>query len=155
MQSKVCEIAGLDEPHAYDPDWSLIRRGWCLGDSSFRDRLLDTIEKVREGMKASSLAGDEIRCHNTRQAERLLEVGMTALGLTNTSLDETRKSAMEKQVLAWLLRSHTTVTNEWVSCQLSCGHPDGVSRFVKTVGTSKDKTVVKLKKRVLKALADV
>jgi len=147
-------MAGLGNPHEFDPDWSLIRRGWCLGDALFRDRLLDTLDKLCQGKKVSSLAGDEIRCHNERQAERLLEGGMTALGLTGMSLEAMRKSAMEKQVLAWLLRSRTMVSNEWVSCHLSCSHPDGVSRFVKTVETSKDTSVVKLNKKVLKSLSD-
>jgi len=155
MQSKVSEMAGLEKLHEYDPDWSLIRRGWCLGDTLFRDRLLDALDKLRQGKKVSSLSGDEIRCHNERQAERLLEGGMTALGLTGESLEAMRKSAMGKQVLAWLIRSRTTVSNEWVSCHLSCGHPDGVSRFVKTVETSMDKSVVKLKKKVLKALSNM
>jgi len=33
MQQRVVEIAGSRKPHDLDPDWSKIRRGWCLGVS--------------------------------------------------------------------------------------------------------------------------
>lgn len=150
MQSRVTEMAGHDKPYAFDEDWSKIRHGWCLGEASFRGRLLDYIEKIRQGKKVTSLGGEGIRSHNERQAEKLLSRGIRILGLTESSLEAMRKSAQEKQVLAWLLRSRTTVSNEWVSSHLLCGHPDGVSRYVKTVEMTKDKVMLALKKKVLK-----
>ncbi len=150
MQSRVHEMAGLKDLTDFDPDWSKIRRGWCLGEQVFRDRLLDYLEKFRCGKKASSLAGEEIHCHNERQAEKLLSSGIKVLGLSHASLQAMPKGARQKQVLAWLIRTRTTVSNEWVSHHLFSGHPDGVSRFVSRIGMTEDKSLIAMKKKVLK-----
>ncbi len=75
------------------------------------------------------------------------------LGLSYASLQAMPKGAREKQVLAWLIRTRTTVSNEWVSDHLFSGHPDGVSRFVSRIEGTKDKCLLVLKKKVLKCLS--
>lgn len=150
MQTQISEMASLEDSTDYVPEWSIIRRGWCFGEQAFRDKLLDYIEKAQEGKKSTSLDGEAISCHNEREAKRLMEKGLKVFGVSDTSLEAMPKSAIEKQVLAWLIRTRTTVSNEWVSDHLVCGHPDGVSRFVKSVELSQDKSVVKLKKRLSK-----
>ena len=81
-----------------------------------------------------------------------MDDGLNVLGIAYDSLEAMRKGAIEKQLLAWLLRRHTTVSNEWVANYLFCGHPGGVARFVKIVELSKDRKTNALKKKLLKAI---
>ena len=118
MQQRVVEIAGSRKPHDLDPDWSKIRRGWCLGEPSFREKLLEHLDHVRLGKKASSLSGTEIHCHNERQAEQLKAKALRVIGLTDSSLKTLPKGCMEKQVLVWFIHTRTSVlSNDLVVIQ--------------------------------------
>ena len=94
MQQRVAEIAGSRKPHDLDPDWSKIRRGWCLGEPSFREKLLEHLDHIRLGKKASSLSGTEIHCHNERQAKQLKAKALRAIGLTDSSLKDMPKGPL-------------------------------------------------------------
>ena len=151
MQQRVVEIAGSRKPHDLDPDWSKIRRGWCLGDPSFREKLLERLDHVRLGKKASSLSGTEIHCHNERQAEQLKAKALRVIGLTDSSLKRLPKGCPEKQVLVWFIHTRTSVPNDWLCQQLHCGHPGNISKYVKAVSVTKNKQIVTLKRRMLKS----
>ena len=149
MQQRVAEIAGSPKPHDLDPDWPKIRRGWCLGEPSFREKLLEHLDRIRLGKKAASLSGPEIHCHNERQAEQLKTKALRALDLTDSSLETLPKGCPEKQVLVWFIRTRTSVPNDWLCQQLNCGHPGNISKYVKAVSLAKDKQIVTLKRRIL------
>ncbi len=150
LDNCVAEIAGSDKPHGVDPNWSKIRRGWCLGEADFREKLLDHLDAIRLGKKPASLSGPEIESHNERQAARLKAKGLRALGLTETSLQKLAKGSIEKQVLAWYIRGRTIISNGWLSQQLRCGHSGNIPRYIKTIETSKTPQVMSLKKALLK-----
>ena len=151
MQQRVAEMAGSRKPHELDPDWSKIRHGWCLGESSFREKLLKHLDHVRLGKKSMSLGGPEIHCHNKRQAEELKSQALKALKLTDRTLKAMPKGCIEKQVLAWYLHTRTSVPNDWLSRQLHSGHPGNISKYTKAVATTKNKQMITLKKRILKS----
>ncbi len=151
MQKRVAEIAGSRRPHELDPDWSKIRRGWCLGEPSFREKLLEHLDHVRLGKKATSLCGPEIHCHNQRRAAQLKAKALKAVGLTEESLKTLPKGCPEKQVLVWFIHTRTSVPNDWLCQQLHCGHPGNISKYAKAVALAKDKQIVTLKRRILKS----
>jgi putative transposase len=118
MQLHVDELSISKTPGEYDPDWSMIRRGWCLGSRTFRERLLDKLDTIRSATQPASLHGDEIRLHDERQATKLKEQGLKILGLTKKGLACLTKGANEKKALAWFIKSQTVVTNAWLAKQL-------------------------------------
>lgn len=151
MQSCVGDIARSDQPHLTDPDWSKIRRGWCLGSESFRESLLMRLDKVRAGAKRTSHAGDEVREHNELQGKYLLSRSLKILDLRESDLWELPKGAIEKQILAWYIRRQTTVSNAWLSDALQCGHPSNIPGYIRRITTTRDKTTKRLVKKILKS----
>ena len=67
-----------------------------------------------------------------KEALRILREGIRHLGLpkSQAGLDVLRKSDDRKAQLAILLRTHTTVSNDWIAAKLAMGHPGSVSRVV-------------------------
>lgn len=128
-----------------------IRRGWCLGGDEFRGWLLKQLDT--ESGSNESLRGSLRRAHGEQVAEAAIKKWLGSLDLTKKSLNEFRKSAPEKQVMAWWLRTHTVVSANWISDQLQMGHRVNVARAVKIVGTGEDKGVTRLKKKLLKVVA--
>jgi len=114
---------------------------WLVSGSepSFREKLLEHLDHVRLGKKASSLSGTEIHCHNERQAEQLKAKALRVIGLTDSSLKRLPKGCPEKQVLVWFIHTRTSVPNDWFCRQLHCGHPGNISKYVKAVSVAKNK----------------
>jgi len=134
MNKRVAEVSSAENPHEYDARWAKIRRGWYFGDEAFRKELLGRLDEVvdRQAVRGS-LSGEQMRAHDELEAERLIEWGLDRLGVEKASLVDMKKSAPEKQVLAWLIRSRTIVSNQWISDRLCCGHVSNISTFVRSV----------------------
>jgi putative transposase len=112
-----------------------LKRGWCLGPESFRDRLLgllDRTEIVRSKGKGSQ-TGEALREHGLFEAERLLGIALPILGLPATppELGKSSKSEPRKAAVALLLRNRTAVSNGWIAERLAMGHASTVSRIAK------------------------
>jgi REP element-mobilizing transposase RayT len=123
-----------------------LRRGWYLGEETFRDRLLDLVDKAK-GVKARKRSRSECvrQDHGEKEAERLIRQCAPHLGLpTGTAeLAHLRKGDGRKAMLAALLRRRTTVGFEWIAIRLHMGHPGSVSRLACNVKRDR-----KLEKRV-------
>ena len=110
-----------------------LRRGWYLGEESFRDRLLDLVDQakgVKKGKRRKSEGAD--RDHGQRDAERIIEACGPVLELPEAAADlaQLRKGDARKAVLAAILRAQTTVGFDWIAKRLAMGHPGSVSRLV-------------------------
>jgi len=151
MEQQAAEIARNKEPASMDPQWSRIRRGWYFGSESFLESLLSRLDDVRSGTVPASLCGDAIRQHDEQQAERLCEIGLAKLGLSNESLTTLPKGAAEKRVLAWFIRTQTTVSNAWLSARLHCGHPANLPGYIRTVVNGTNPLLLDLRTRILKS----
>jgi putative transposase len=110
-----------------------LRRGWYLGEETFRDRLLALVDKAkgvkpRQRRKAEGLEKD----YGEADAERLIqEYGpKLELPVEAAELVALRKGDKRKAILASLLRRHTAVSAEWIARRLHMGHPGSVSRQV-------------------------
>jgi len=111
-----------------------LRRGWYLGDESFRDRLLALVNKGSKALrKSGSHSGKAVAAHGEREAERLVTVGLRELALCDEKGNPlpAPKGDPRKVALATLLRTHTAISNEWVAKRLEMGHDRSVSRLIR------------------------
>ena len=124
-----------------------LRRGWCLGDGDFRQRMLDRAEKALEGKKLASVMGAAVKEHGEAKASKLLAEGLAKLKLNSGDLVGIAKAADEKKALAAWLSQQTLVPAEWIAAKLHMGHGSLVSRSRKWVCVTKEgrKCLLKLK----------
>ena len=69
--------------------------------------------------------------------EELVAGWLRKRGKTQKHMDEDKKSAHWKIVLARELRKQTSATNPWIAHRLNMGHPSNVSRHFNGIQTSK------------------
>ena len=62
--------------------------------------------------------------------ENLLDRFLTNLDKTTNDINSDKKSAHWKVMIAHYMRSHTAVTNGWLSKKLNMGASQGVSRYI-------------------------
>lgn len=150
MQKRILEMTRGSTPHDEDGQWTKIRRGWCFGSKSFREQMLERLGDVigPEG-KRESFSGEEARAHDEVEALRLLDKGLRLLNIKEGSLEGMRKSAPQKQILAWYLRTRTIVSNQWLTDHLYCGHSCNVSAFTTNVKRAEDGELAALRKTLI------
>lgn len=109
---------------------AVLHRGWYLGGEGFRDRLLDLAEKALKRVRRESVSGPVAREHDTKEAARLAQRALAALGLPEGEAELHRIKAGDKRkaLVAHLLREHTVVGARWIAQRLGMGHAGGVGR---------------------------
>ncbi len=98
-------------------DWKAIRRGWCLGDETFRRELLAQMA----GQMGEHHYGEERQESAEEKAERLVRQGLKKARWTEEDLRWRRKSDAVKIRLAVQLRQETTMTLKWIAVRLQMG----------------------------------
>ena len=98
-------------------EWKPLRRGWCLGEQTFRQELLD---QVREKAGEHHHRRERIEAAEEK-AERIVRAELRALGWTIKDLRSTRKGAKEKVKIARRLRKETTISLKWIAARLEMG----------------------------------
>ncbi len=121
---------GGGTPAAQD-EWEDVRRGWFVGSGEFRRELLKRAGAAAGQRKRESFENEGLEGHDVETAERLLEAGLHALGLTEEEARGLRKNDPRKQGLAWWIKSRTVVGDEWVAERLEMGHRCNISRAVR------------------------
>ena len=97
--------------------WKAIRRGWCLGDETFRKELLAQMaEKMGEHHY-----GQERRESATEKAERMVRRELDKAGWAEPDLERRRKGDRWKVRVATRLRVETTMTLKWIAERLRMG----------------------------------
>ena|SRR5579884_327241 len=97
--------------------WKKLRRGWCLGDKTFRKELLEQMDQ-RAG---ESHYGDELRESDEQKAERIVAEEMKKLRWQQSELTTRRKGDPKKVRIARRLRKETTMTLKWIAQRLKMG----------------------------------
>jgi putative transposase len=133
------------DSHTQAREWREIRRGWYLGDEGFKDRLLERLSAVVSGRKRESYAGAAVRAHDELKAAQMIERGVAALGLSVAEVKALRQNDDRKQGMAWLLRTATVVSSDWVSGQLAMGHRSNVSRAVRKIAEARTGKAIKVR----------
>jgi REP element-mobilizing transposase RayT len=123
-------------------EFRAVRRGWCLGDETFRKELLE---------QATKRGGEHQRTE--RQAEapeekarRLVQEGLERLGWTEKDLILRPKGEDGKIQLARRVRAETSVTWKWIAQRLNMGTWSYVaSRLNQKKGNNDSKNQTQLK----------
>ena len=123
-----------------------IKSGWCLGSAEFRARILEMLEGKSKG---DNYRGIQRRAHNEEMAEHLLRRGLEVLDLTEEELFDMKSASPQKQALAWLLKTHTSVTGVWVARRLRMGHRSNLSRALQKFGKPKEAKMKSLKRKMI------
>ena len=131
MQVRVQEVLGGSE--VLEGEWKSIRRGWFLGGEAFREEMLVRIGKRMESRKRESYSGEEVKGHDLKRAEQLLQKGLQALKVGQKEIQGWKTTDERKQALTWLIRSSTQVSCEWICEQLGLGHRSNISRAVRAL----------------------
>jgi hypothetical protein len=124
------ELAGGNES-----DNERLRRGWCLGEASFRERMLGLLERTGEKFsKAKEVDGVVRKSHGEDEASRLLQGAMVYFKISPGDLVKLKRNDPRKLAIARLIRRRTSVSNKWIAGRLSLGHVSGVSRYCSKSG---------------------
>lgn len=110
-----------------------LRRGWYLGEDTFRDQLLALVDKAkgikpRERKSADGFEKD----YGERDAEQIIQQYAVKLGLPSEAkeLVRLRKGDERKALMAAVIRWRTAASTQWIATRLHMGHPGSVSRQV-------------------------
>ncbi len=122
-----CAVAELNGQES--PEIAELRRGWCLGGASFRERMLGLLEATGEKLRLGrEIDGPVRRSHGEEEGRRLLQAGLKAFGLSTEDLAGLKKGDERKIALAAAIRACTSVPNAWIAKELHLGHVSRVSR---------------------------
>ena len=138
LEAKAAEIVMSAESKSPVREWEELSRSWYAGTESFRDWLVDRIDAVVHPHKRASYAGAEMQLHDEKVAESLLVKGLKALAVELEQVQAMRKIDPRKQGLAWLIKSHTVVGDQWVGQRLRMGDRSNISRAVNCFRNPKD-----------------
>jgi putative transposase len=107
-----------------------LRRGWCLGSTGFRERMLGLLESGTEKLsRAKQVDGPIRRSHDAQEARQLKEAGLSYFNLQESELRNLRRNDPRKVLLARLIRQRTSVGNAWIARELALGHASSLSRY--------------------------
>jgi putative transposase len=116
-------LRGEDKNHLEE-----LRRGWCLGGESFRERVLGLLDGAGEKLRQRREVDAIVRhTHDEAQARRLIVMGLELLELKAEDLPRLTKGDVRKLALGRLIRSRTAVPNAWLARELSLGHASRVN----------------------------
>jgi putative transposase len=105
-----------------------LEQGWCLGDGSFKQKVLDKAESLLSKAKRENLSGSAVRAHDEHAAQEYLYEGLKKLSLRFEDLEGMLKSAVEKKALAVWLAQNTLAPSAWIASNLSMGHTSSVTQ---------------------------
>jgi len=153
LQGRVDELREGGVGKEQKEEWREMRHGWYVGSPSFRDQLMDRVDGLVKGKKRRSYHGEALRTHDEREGLRRLEQACSALDVTVPELWKRRQTDAVKQGVAWWIKSHSIVTDEWVSGKLEMRSRTNVHRAVSAYRHATDRKR-KTIKRVLQLCAD-
>jgi hypothetical protein len=103
-----------------DAELNLVRRGWCLGDETFRQELL---AQMREPIGAEHY-GEERAQTVEATAEQIIAAELKRRRWKEAALRTRPKGDPAKVALAARLRAETTMTVGWIAERLGMGSRD-------------------------------
>ncbi|HEX2854004.1 MAG TPA: transposase [Opitutaceae bacterium] len=124
-------VLAEEESRLREEKFSRLSRGWAIGSKEFRTGLKKDL--AEEGRERFGLLGADPAAHRQVRAElweQKLADGAKALGVDLARLPAQR-SAPEKVELAALMKSATSVSNDWLAETLAMGKPASVSQYVR------------------------
>ncbi len=136
MDMRMLEMRHSSEPWKIDARWKNIRQGWCLGEASFREEMLERLDDRLKDKRRESFSGGGVERHDEVEAERLVKEGMQTLFLTADDLERLIKSAPAKYAIAWLVRRKTSVRTRWIKDRLNMGSATNFAYYINRIESS-------------------
>ncbi|MCI0526050.1 MAG: hypothetical protein L0Y56_01160 [Nitrospira sp.] len=97
-----------------DENWKKIRRGWCLGNGDFVEKMKECLEKIIGTQRnREDWQGEVVEEAEEARATRLLKSGLKSLGHNDVS----RLPTVDRYLLAAWLRDQTSVGLKWLTGQ--------------------------------------
>jgi len=107
--------------------FDIMCRGWALGAKAFKKEILTShAEDIEKWQGSGSQEARELYWEN------LLDQLLKEMGKNQVDIASEKKAAIWKVMIAYYLKTHTAVTNGWLSDKLNMGAVQGVSRYVST-----------------------
>jgi len=97
--------------------WTPMRRGWCLGEVTFRKELLAQVSEQR----GAHHYGAELQEGEEEKAERLVREELARRRWLEKELGQKPKTDRQKARIARRLRQETTMTLAWIAQRLQMG----------------------------------
>jgi hypothetical protein len=98
-------------------EWKKVRRGWCLGNDSFRKELLAQMAE----QAGDSHYGEELRESAEAKAQRIVAEELKRIAWEEADLVKHRKGHGRKVKIAHRLRQETSMTLKWIANRLNMG----------------------------------
>ena len=124
-----------------------LRRGWCLGGESFRERMLSLLGAATGFCEIKGDVPSESRSHGEARAREMIEAGLAHFGLRTEDLADLPKGDPRKLAIATVVRGHSAVSNRWLAEALRLGHASRLSH-----ATMREPGVVQMAKKLAKKL---
>jgi CHASE3 domain sensor protein len=105
---------------------------------------------VLEGKRRRSFGGAELRGHDERSAKKLLADALRELGSDRKAVRAMKQNAPVKQSLVWLMKTRTTMSNDWIGKELSVGNRRNITRAVAAVRQGGTREMHRLRKQLEK-----
>ncbi len=137
IRQRELEMSASEEPWQADEVWGRIRRGWCVGEETFRGELEGRLAGAMKGRRRESYSGEIARQHDEAEAERLTGMGLEALGMGADDLGGQIKGSAAKYAMAWLVRRHTSVRNGWIKERLGMGTATNFATMLKKLAAAR------------------
>jgi putative transposase len=137
--------AGVIEP-GQDRRHSHLRHGWYWGSQAFAERMLQLAGKgIATRRNRTYRSAPLFRAHDEREAQRLLDGGLTAAGLSARELDSLPGSDVRKVALANLLLERTVTRQSWIADKLAMRSAANVSQQVRRYRAHKPRVATTLR----------
>jgi len=117
------ERRGKDKPG----EWKAVRRGWFLGGSQLRERVLE----MMGGEMGAHHGGEEKQETDEQKAERVVMEELRKRRWTEEELKKRRKTDEAKVRMAVRLRRETVMTLDWIAGRLRMGCRHTVANCLK------------------------
>lgn len=105
-----------------------LRKGWCLGGESFRERVLRLLETAGEKFRQGREVDAAIRhTHDEAEADRIVQAGLELFRLQAGDLPKLPKGDVRKLAMARVIRARTAVPNAWLASRLALGHASRIN----------------------------
>ena len=137
--------AGVIEP-GEDRRHSHLRHGWYWGSQAFAERMLQLAGKGMATRRNRTYRSAALfRAHDEREAQRLLDGGLAAVGLSAKELDSLPGSDVRKVALANLLLERTVARQSWIAEKLAMSSAANVSQQVSRYRAQRPRLATALK----------
>ena len=144
MKAETAEECGLSEI-AGQTLQSTLRKGWYWGRESFKESLLEKLERLKAGslpVAKDFRSSDQARDHAHRDGERIIAEALEHFGLDGGSGEEFAalpRGDLRRVAVAWALCRCTSLRQSWIGERVGLRSGDNVSAQVRKLSDRSSK----------------